>query len=230
MLSTVSNEAGSVVGSYFEPTASNAKTLTLAGQGVDLPIAQAAGIFFNNGRGDTLAATPGYAENATSVGPNDGLRTLFEGMATDGLWRCAVQRQALRLQSAGHQIYLAQHSLGSTYVSNTQIDYCLKPGVVCHEDDITMIFGTLPSGATSAQRAASKELRARYGSFLRSGNPNASGYATWSSPSSTTSLRMLSLGGGKNGASTVVQQQRLQTCGSGMWGQKVKFDWQLYSQ
>lgn len=235
IFTTIANEAGSAVGNLFAPTPARASQLTYGDS--SMSFGGASSLFFNNGRGDKVAAESYYSRmQQANANRSDGLRGAVEAGATDGLWRCSTQRTAVSLAQAsvgkaGSQVWLAQHLLGSTYVSNTANSYCgASNGRWCHEDDLYMLFGNLPKGATPAQVAVSRELRARYGSFIRTGNPNAKGYAKWSavdSKSGTAQPYVLRAGGGANGSSTVTQGQR-GGGGCSMWGSAVQFDWQMY--
>jgi carboxylesterase type B len=227
IFSTVSNEAGAVVGANVGATAANATRLpTKSFPWFKVTLQYAADIFYSGGRGTKLASNVAYAQNTTSVGQKDGLRALLESMGTDGTFRCSAQRTALALSTAGHSVYLAQHHQGYTYPDNADIDYCTEAGKVCHEDDIYLMFGTYPAKATSAVVAASKELRARWGAFVRGGSPNASEYPKWSTTKSATELNLLQLGVNSDGSSSIASQQRLQACS--VWGSTVQYDWQMY--
>ncbi|KAK0519510.1 hypothetical protein OC834_007355 [Tilletia horrida] len=231
LFSTVKNEAGSQVGTLFEPTSAGDSTLTLRANGYPLDLATAAGLAFNAGRGQKAVGAAAYAFNTSSSGA-DSLRSQLELISTDGLWRCATQTNAINAQKTGAKVWLAQTNIGATYPSNANIDYCLKPGVVCHEDDIFLLFGTYPSSSsTTAIRAVSAEWQARLASFVRSGSPNAAGYASWAPVSGAQgALNVLMLGANAGtGASAVQQTQRKGVCGNaGLWGQSIQFDWQLY--
>ncbi|CAO1613742.1 unnamed protein product [Sympodiomycopsis kandeliae] len=229
MLTTVSNEAGNAVGSIFAPTAAGDQEFHVQssdGNTTTADMAVAMGVIFHH-RGQVLASDPAYSTNSTLAKQTDGMRELLEDAATDGLWRCANQKQAVNLASTGHgNVYLAQHMVGSQYPSNAAVDYCKDH--MCHEDDIFLIFGTLPSSATATQKAVSKEMRSRWGSFVASGSPNARGYPQWKPVASADQLNIMMVGMGKNGKSQLAQTQRKAVC-QDMWGAKAKFDWQLYS-
>lgn len=227
ILSTVLNEAGPVVGENVGATGANAWTLPVRSvPGLEVTLQVAADIFYNGGRGTKLSWNAAYAQNKTSVGQKDGLRALLERMGTDGTFRCSSQRTALALAKAGHSVYLAEHHQGYTYPDNADVDYCLQAGKVCHEDDIYLIFGTYPANATSAAVAASKELRARWGAFVRGGSPNANAYPKWSTTRSVTELNLLQVGVNSDGTSGIASQQMLQACT--VWGSTVRYDWQMY--
>lgn len=231
VLTTISNEAGATAGSLFAKTTAHATELRYAhADNTSFPLAVALDRFFNQGRGDAMMKSSAYSkERETFSGTDDGLRTMLEIGATDGLWRCPTQRNAHQLASHG-SVWLAEHMLGYTYPSNSAVSYCRASDKHCHEDDIYLIFGTLPGDSNHAQRAFSKELRHRYGAFVRNGNPNALGYAQWDAidGSSTSSLKLLQGGSQSSGSSTIARQQRPEMCGP-LWGSSIYFDWQLYS-
>lgn len=228
MLTTVTNEAGNTVGSIFAATAPGAQQLqatTPDGNTTTASLAQSADSIFHH-RGDTLAAVPAYSSTGPKDAEQDGLREILEDIATDGLWRCATQKQAINLASLGRQnVYLSQHLVGFQYPSNAATDYCKNR--TCHEDDIFEIFGNFPSTPNSAQTAVSNELRARWGAFVRSGSPNAKGYVKWPPLKSASALNIMMIGSDSNGGSQLQQEQRKDVC-QGVWGNTVKFDWQLY--
>ncbi|CAD6938239.1 unnamed protein product [Tilletia caries] len=201
LFSTVKNEAGSQVGLVFESTKAGATTLTIRANRFPVDFTTAASLIFNAGRGLKAAQSPVYAFNAKGSAA-DALRAQVEVLGTDGLWRCAVQTNAINAQ---------------------------KAGVVCHEDDIFLIFGNLPSSASTAVKAASAEWQARLGAFVKSGSPNTNTYGGWNAVGSASALNLLVLGANATtGKSHIQQTQRKGACGpSGLWGQSVQFDWQL---
>lgn len=228
MLTTVNNEAGNFVGSIFAPAKSGDQTFHVQstdGNTTTASMSQAIDVLFHH-RGDLLAAIPEYSAQNPTDKDSDGLRELLEDVSTDGLWRCAVQHQAINLASLGrNNVYLAQHTVGWQYPSNADVDYCKNH--MCHEDDIYPIFGTFPSTPSSRQEAASEEIRARWGGFLHHGSPNARDYLQWDPVKSAAQLNVLMVGIGSDGTSTIQQEQRKALC-QDQWGSRVKFDWQLY--
>ncbi|KAK0551805.1 hypothetical protein OC845_001990 [Tilletia horrida] len=230
LLSTVQNDAGSQIGNVFEPTPAGATTLTLRANGFQVDFPTAASLIFNAGRGYTAATSKVYGLNTTTSG-QDALRSQLEVLSSDGFWRCSAQYNAVNAKRNGAQVWLAQTNVGATYPSNSNIDYCQKPNVVCHEDDIYLIFGSYPSSeATTAVKAVSAEWQARLAAFVNNGNPNTGSYAGWSPVASATSLNLLVLGSNTaTGKSAIHQTQHSSACGpSGIWGRSVPFDWQLY--
>ncbi|PWN50623.1 alpha/beta-hydrolase [Violaceomyces palustris] len=235
ILSTVRNEAGSLIGSNFAATTPGSSLIYYkddqggaSDYGFSFPML-AEGIF-NQGRGLTLSEQPCYStQNDTQT--SDSLREALESLATDGLWRCSNQFSALLFDQP--QIYLSQTDLAITYPSNSEIDYCQTDRHVCHEDDILTVFGTSTS-MDQAQASMSKEIQVRWANFARVQDPNAKGYPTWPSVRSTKvggyegeQLDLLHFGSTEDGGSTLEQSQRPQQCGQ-VWGRLVQFDWQIY--
>lgn len=76
------------------------------------------------------------------------------------------------------------------------------------------------SSPTALQNAATAELQARWGAFVRTGNPNASGYLTWAS--SSPDVKAIPLG---NKSLTTVDTG---ACMASFWGNAVPYDYQRY--
>ncbi|PWN27290.1 alpha/beta-hydrolase [Jaminaea rosea] len=232
VLTTITNESGASVANLFAHTEPNAQTLRFNyADHANFTLPLALDLYFIAARGDLLLQQPAYALNTTLVAQEDGLRTTLEQDVTDGLWRCSTQFQARSLSSAAGgagNVWLAQHQRGYTYPSNADFDYCQAKDVHCHEDDIYLIFGTTPGNADAATKATSKELRARYGAFVRGGNPNSGNYVKWGPVAGDDNLNVLYAGSGADGSSSVSPTQRKDHC-QGVWGKTVKFDWQIYS-
>ena len=89
---SVSNEAGTLTSFAFSESAAGASTLAVKNaEGASLSLGTALEMAFNGGRGEALANLP----SLYPVPPlADGLRTTFEHVITDGLWRCAIQDTA----------------------------------------------------------------------------------------------------------------------------------------
>ncbi|CED82961.1 Carboxylesterase and related proteins [Phaffia rhodozyma] len=139
----------------------------------------------------------------------DATRTALLDVGTEGLWTCAVQYAASLWKSKGGAVYVGEFEAGSPYDDNQQIPYCT--GLVCHEDDIKVVFGTGSSGSNA-------EVVSRWGSFVRDSTPNGGAYTNWKQFDSPSTI--LPLGG-----STVTR-----SCPAGFWGSSpVLFDWQMYS-
>lgn len=221
IMTTVRNEMGPTTGDYFSYQPAGAMTLSF--QGSNLSLGQAEDLVFNQNRGLVAANMSIYQVNRTL---NDGIRIMFEELSTDGVWRCAVQNNAYTMSSSGSKIWLAQWDLGATYISNQHNSYCTTDDRVCHEDDIEMIFGTVPN-PTAQQKSASAEMQTRYSNFAKQGFPNAPNAASWQPVSSETQLNMLLVN--HDGTTNIQQAQHAPACASNAWGSKVKFDYQLYT-
>jgi hypothetical protein len=94
IFTSVANEAGTLTSIAFTQSVAGATDLTVASMsGVTIILGNALETAFNDGRGEALA-------NLHTVYPTsplvDGLRTTFETVVTDGLWRCAIQNTAQR--------------------------------------------------------------------------------------------------------------------------------------
>lgn len=135
IITTVQNEAGSVIGANFEAAPPNSTRMPeWYDNSTSLGIQDVMNGFFGTDRSATLCESSTYAcDNATAV--DDGIRQRAEVIATDGLWRCAAQTEARNLAGAESKVWLAQWDLGVTYASNTYNDYCAENGAVCHEDE-----------------------------------------------------------------------------------------------
>lgn len=221
IMSTVQNEMGPTTGYYFSFQPAGIMTLSL--QGALLSLGQAENIVFNQNRGMAAANETIYQINNTL---SDGIRIEFEQLATDGVWRCAVQSNAYTLAGAGSNIWLAEWDLGATYISNAQNQYCTTDNRVCHEDDIEMIFGTVPN-PTAQQEKASMEMQTRYSNFAKSGLPNAPNAPSWQPVSSATQLNMILVN--PDGSTSIQQTQHAPACAGDAWGNTIKFDYQLYT-
>ncbi|MCO5596200.1 hypothetical protein L7F22_050260 [Adiantum nelumboides] len=221
IFTTVQNEMGPTTGYFFSSQPAGATTLSL--QGSLLSLGQAENIVFNQDRGNIAANQTIYPVNSTL---DDGIRIEFEELATDGVWRCAVQHNAYTLAQSGSKIWLAEWNIGATYVSNEQNSYCTTDSRVCHEDDIELIFGTV-SNPTSQQQKASKDMQTRYSNFAKSGIPNSPNSPPWQSVSSAIQLNIIIVN--QDGSTSIQQTQHAPACAGDVWGNKVKFDYQLYT-
>ncbi|KAM0751389.1 alpha/beta-hydrolase [Meredithblackwellia eburnea MCA 4105] len=158
---------------------------------------------------------------------NTGLANALLPLGTDFVWGCAIQQSAVNLTRPAAPIYISQFNIGIPY-ANATIPYCNDK--VNHQDDIYAVFGNPPSSISRAQSTMMREVMARWGAFARTGCPNTDIYDNWDPIFSATKLNALILGGGRNGASTLVGALRAPYCqvGTGLWGRLVPFDEQLY--
>ncbi|KAF7305580.1 Carboxylic ester hydrolase [Mycena chlorophos] len=157
------------------------------------------------------------------IDPNgdEDARVPLQLLGTDYIWRCAVWTFAREWVGNGATglAWVGVFEVGATYPDNEDIPYCLEEGVVCHEDDIEIVFGTVPS-PTAAQAALTLEIQTRYRAFLENADPNVPGLATWS-PATTDDVNALPLGGN----ATAVD---VGACTPSFWGDAVQYDYQFY--
>jgi len=146
-------------------------------------------------------------------------RPMLETLGTDQIWRCSGWKLAREWAAHGAQKqYVGVFTQGVSYPGNALVPECAQPGAVCHQDDIEVLFGTAQSASTSV---LTREVQARYAAFVRTGNPNAQGYAKWEA-TSASDVSPLNLGG--QGAYPVG------ACVPAFWGQEVEFDYQLLDE
>lgn len=148
------------------------------------------------------------------------LSSLSWQLGTEGFWTCATRAVASLWASRGGKVYVGEFQHGVAYPDNAEIDYC-SGGKVCHQDDIFQVFGTIPSGnETPANKALSKEVVSRWGTFCSKGVPRyyADSKKVWNLYHSEADV--YALGGG------MIKR----TCPANFWGQNAAlFDWQMYS-
>lgn len=175
---------------------------------------------FGEPRTDRILNTSVYAVSASEEDDaNADLRPSLNVLGTDQIWRCATYSFARMWIGSGGKAYVGQFIVGATYPGNEDVPQCLVEGTVCHQDDIEIVFGTVPN-ATSAQAALTKEIQARYKSFMNTGVPNASGYATWEEANTDDDIHVLLLGGSG--------EADLGTCTTDYWGSYVQYDYQVF--
>jgi carboxylesterase type B len=210
ILSTVENEAGpTIYGSLF-PSPIDESTYE--------EVVQSS---YGEACASDLLAYPGYqVPNVTDGQPTDA-RIQLEQIGTDQIWRCPIWTFARSWTQNGGRAFVAHYTLGATYPDNQDIPYCSGAGVVCHEDDIEIVFGTV-SNPTSAQSSLINEVQARYKSFLLTGNPNPSGaqFPLWS-PATTGNFSAQNLGSPGPAA--------VGACNTQFWGTPdVPYDYQVF--
>ncbi|KAJ7057293.1 alpha beta-hydrolase [Mycena amicta] len=212
LITTVHNEAGPTIyddlfsgpdpipAFFFEPT-------------VDM--------FLGDDRAETVVDSPFYP-----IDPNgdEDARVPLQVLGTDYIWRCSAwtfAREWIANGGAGN-VWVAQWKLGATYPYNDGIPYCLEDGVVCHRDDIELVFGTTPS-PSPAQHILTTEIQARYRAFLETDNPNPTlplpAMEQWL-PATASNINALALGG-----NTTVD---VGACDPAFWGAAVQYDYQFY--
>ncbi|KAK2462250.1 hypothetical protein APHAL10511_005746 [Amanita phalloides] len=111
--------------------------------------------------------------------PNGSLdaRDQLLSLATDMMWKCPSWTFVRNWVQHGGRAYVGLYTVGATYPTNT-VSFCEQAGKVCHEDDIMIVFGTVPN-PTSAQSSLIAEVQRRYKAFMYSGDPNEQGLPIW---------------------------------------------------
>ncbi|KAF9527033.1 Alpha/Beta hydrolase protein [Crepidotus variabilis] len=153
-----------------------------------------------------------------NAGGDPDARAQLQLIGTDQLWKCSGWTFTRSWVQNGGTAYVGQYVVGSTYPGNELVPFCTQSGVVCHQDDIQIVFGTVEN-PTSAQSALITETQSRYKNFLANGNPNPSGLSAW--PAATSSNVHPKLLGG-TGEATVG------ACDPSFWGSSVQYDYQYY--
>ncbi|KAJ7463707.1 alpha beta-hydrolase [Mycena latifolia] len=156
------------------------------------------------------------------VDPDGDARVPLEVLGTDYTWRCPTWTLARSWVAHGGSAYVGMFTVGATDPSNADIPFCLESGVVCHRDDIQIVFGTAPN-PTPEQAALTVEMQMRYRMFLRNGSPNVPGLELW--PAATTlniAAKELGIQTTGNGADPIG------ACTPTFWGAAVQYDYQFY--
>ncbi|KAH8921883.1 alpha/beta-hydrolase [Atractiella rhizophila] len=170
------------------------------------------------------ASAPAYRTN------NDGTRLALNDLGTDYNFRCIAQQATINLTASKQgTFWVAQFNVGIPY-PNTGSAFCDTK--VAHQDDIPLVFSSGPVYAsTTAQQKVAAEIPKRWISFIKSGNPNTAGSATWNPAVSSSNLNLLLVGGATaSGTSEVVQTFRADTCQPNYWGSTgIPFDSQIYT-
>lgn len=206
LLSTVADEAGLVVyGTFTDP--------------ISQPQYEA---IVNSSFGETRSNTLMHAQfYAVQESPVSDYRPQLEVLGTDSTWRCPTWTFARNWASHGGAAYVGLYTVGASYPGNSQVPFCTQPGVVCHQDDIEIVFGTAQN-PTSAQSALTTEIQARYKSFMYLGDPNPSGapYPKWQAAgvSDVNAILLGSPGEAPVGA-----------CTPDFWGASVQYDYQVFN-
>ncbi|KXN92182.1 Crystal protein [Leucoagaricus sp. SymC.cos] len=151
--------------------------------------------------------------------PADDARVQLQAIGTDYLWRCSSWTFARNWASHGGTAYVGEYVIGATYPGNEVVPYCTQPGIVCHQDDIEIVFGSV-SNPSPAQSALVSEMQTRYRAFLNTGNPNTPNLPNWPK-AGTSSVNAIQLGA--PGSITVG------ACEPSFWGQAVQYDYQFYA-
>ncbi|KAF7337962.1 Carboxylic ester hydrolase [Mycena venus] len=205
LLSNVKNEAGPTIFGMF--------TGVLA-PSVFGPVCEAS---LGDDRTATIQASPFY--NTTNVADT---RIPLEALGTDWVWRCPTWSLARSWVGHGGKAFVGLYVTGATYPANNGIAFCLESGSVCHQDDIEIVFGTVPN-PTPAQAALTTEMQARYKAFLTTGNPNVAGLSPWTA-ATTTDVHAHQLGG----TPTPSGEVPVGACDPSFWGAAVDYDYQVF--
>lgn len=209
LISTVLNEAGPSIYGMFDSSVPEAE--------LDYVV----NATFGTARGQKIMASSMYVTPGTNAATsNTDARTQLETLGTDYIWKCSSWTLARSYVASGGSAYVGMYVVGASYPGNDAIPYCTQAGVICHQDDIEIVFGTVPS-PSAAQASLTTEMQARYKAFLNTGNPNPAGssLAQWT-PATTTASNALTLGG--QGLAPVG------ACTADFWGQAVQYDYQVY--
>ncbi|KIJ53952.1 hypothetical protein M422DRAFT_201057 [Sphaerobolus stellatus SS14] len=153
-----------------------------------------------------------YPVNSTDA------RVTLNTLGTDEIWRCPAYKlvRDWAAHSSSSIQYTGVITQGISYPGNGYFSQCRETGAVCHQDDIQVLFAT---GSTTSPLTA--ELQARYKTFVRTSNPNASGFTTWSA-STSSDPKAVNLGGSAAIA--------FGGCAATFWGQQLVFDYQLNNE
>ncbi|KAF8621887.1 hypothetical protein AX15_007440 [Amanita polypyramis BW_CC] len=205
MISTVSDEAGPAIYSQFPDPVSESALHPICNASLG-PV-----------RTSKIINSTFY----TPITPSDGTidaRSQLESLGTDMIWRCSSWTFARNWVQHGGRAYVGVYTVGATYSDNADIPFCTQSGSVCHQDDIMIVFGTVPN-PSPAQSSLILEVQRRYKAFIYNDNPNTGGLATWNAATSSI-INAYNLGGQRNIA--------VGACEPSFWGQSVQYDYQIY--
>ncbi|CAK5277275.1 unnamed protein product [Mycena citricolor] len=152
----------------------------------------------------------------------DDARQPLESMGTDYMWRCPTWTFARNWVGHGGKAFVGLYMTGATYPFNADVPFCLEPGSVCHQDDIEIVFGTVPS-PSPAQAALTAEMQARYKAFLNTGSPNVKGLMPWTA-ATTGNVHAHQLGGLPSPSGEIAPG----ACDPAFWGAAVPYDYQVF--
>lgn len=149
------------------------------------------------------------------AGP-DGMRQSLEITLTDAVWRCVSRAVGQKYAAAGGQVWLGEWTEGTTYSFNgDQGGYCTTSGAVCHSDDVYPTFDSAPN-ATANGSALATEVRPLWSAFIHNKNPGDKWKAF---AANSTEADVLNIG----------DEHPLSACPANFWGDRIKWDWQVYS-
>ncbi|KAJ7761182.1 alpha beta-hydrolase [Mycena maculata] len=156
------------------------------------------------------------------VDPNGDARVPLQVLGTDYIWRCPTWTLARNWVANGGSAFVGMYTVGATYPLNADIPYCLEDGVVCHQDDIYIVFGTAPD-PTPAQSTLTAEMQTRYKAFIATGNPNVPGLDPWL-PATTSDVYAKEFGV----ETTPNGEVPIRACTPSFWGEAVQYDYQFF--
>ncbi|KAF6764023.1 crystal protein [Ephemerocybe angulata] len=175
---------------------------------------------FGEERTTTVISSPFYQPSPGSIVDGEvDARAQLAILGTDYLWKCSGWTFARAWVQHGGNAFVGQYVVGATYPGNEQVPLCTQSDVICHQDDIQIVFGTV-SNPTSAQSALITEVQQRYKAFLNNGNPNVAGLPNWA-PATTTDVHSIRLGG--------TGEAPIGACDPTFWGSTVDYDYQYYN-
>ncbi|KAJ7204203.1 alpha/beta-hydrolase [Mycena haematopus] len=149
------------------------------------------------------------------IDPTGDSRIPLEVLTTDYVWRCPTWTLARNWISNGAQAFVGLYTLDTPF--------CLQDGVVCHQDDIYIVFGTTPD-PTPAQTALTAEMQARYRMFMLTGNPNAPGLEPWLPATTSNDFAAKELGP----TTTPSGLDPIGACTPSFWGETAQYDYQVF--
>ncbi|TFK30055.1 crystal protein [Coprinopsis marcescibilis] len=170
-------------------------------------------------RTTTIQQSPFYVNPPANIvdGVHD-FRPTLALMATDYLYKCSGWSFGKAYAEKGGQVFLGEYAIGATYPDNADVPECSSPDTVCHQDDIQIVFGTVPN-PTPAQSALITQMQQWYKSFLQNNSPNAPGLPNW--PAATSSdPRAIVLGGTGSPSAGA--------CDPAFWGAQAEYDYQFF--
>ncbi|KAJ7077465.1 alpha/beta-hydrolase [Mycena crocata] len=157
------------------------------------------------------------------VDPDGDVRVPLEVLGTDYIWRCPTWTLARSWVAHGGSAFVGMYNLGASYPDNAGIPFCQEDGIVCHRDDIQIVFGTVPN-PTPAQAALTAEMQARYRMFIATGSPNAPGLEPWrAATTSNVFAKEFGIKTTPDGLSPVL------ACDPSFWGSAVEYDYQFFN-
>ncbi|KIY66315.1 alpha/beta-hydrolase [Cylindrobasidium torrendii FP15055 ss-10] len=201
LLFTVQNEATETIYSQFDSPV----TASIFNSALNASLGTA--------RSSTLIASPYYT---ASNGETDA-RPRLEKFGTDFTWRCPTWTFAREWASSGGTAWVGLFTLGEVYPTTT-LEECSTNGVVCHQADIEIVFGTV-NNPSDAQEALIIEVQSRYKAFLHDGTPNAGGQRNWEEVRGDD-VNVLNFGGDA--------EVEIGACDVSFWGEDVAYDYQLF--